>query len=59
VNRVPPGRPVLGGHRLLRLLTVRGLLGVRVCALCGALIVMDAAQQHEIVHRVTYRAGDP
>jgi hypothetical protein len=35
--------------------TVRGLLGVRVCQMCGALIVADAAQQHDAVHRADVR----
>lgn len=61
-GRRVPGRPdgrTRGRHRLLRLITARGLLGVRVCPLCGALIVADAAQQHDAVHRAETRRTDP
>jgi hypothetical protein len=38
-------------RRLLRLLFMPvGLLRVRVCELCGALVVTDAREQHERVH---------
>jgi hypothetical protein len=49
------GRPVHGRYRRLRLMTARGLLRVRVCPLCGALIVADAAEQHDAVHRADVR----
>lgn len=47
-----------GWHRLLRLVTARGLFKVRVCGLCGALIVADAALQHDAVHRADVRRAD-
>lgn len=34
------------------LVTVTGLLAVRVCGLCGALVVRDGAAQHDRHHRV-------
>lgn len=53
-----PVRQARGRHRLLRLITAGGLLGVRVCPLCGALIVADAAEQHDAVHRAEIRRTD-
>jgi hypothetical protein len=38
-------------RRLLRLVLVpAGLLRVRVCGFCGALVVTEAREQHERVH---------
>jgi hypothetical protein len=36
---------------VIRLLTTSGLLRVRVCGLCGALVVSDGADRHDAVHR--------
>ncbi len=50
----PPHRPVpVHRHRRVQLLlTLVGFLRVRVCGLCGSLVVADAAHQHERVHSV-------
>ncbi|WP_219417408.1 hypothetical protein [Pseudonocardia nigra] len=41
-------------RRLLRLLLVPvGVLRVRVCELCGALVVAEAREQHERAHGMT------
>ena len=58
MNRMP-SRRTRGRHRLLWPMTTRGLLGARVCPLCGALIVTDGAEQHEAVHRAGLRSPDP
>lgn len=40
-----------GLRRVMRVLTTRGLLAVRPCPLCAALVVADGEQRHQAVHR--------
>lgn len=47
-----------GLRRVARLLTMRGLLAVAVCPLCGALVVLDGEQRHDQQHRADARRGD-
>jgi hypothetical protein len=37
--------------RAVRLLTTRGLLRVRVCALCAAVVLADGVDRHAAAHR--------
>lgn len=39
-----------GLRRVVGLLTVRGVLRARPCALCGALVVLDGEQRHAAAH---------
>jgi hypothetical protein len=36
---------------VVRLLTTRGLLRIKVCKLCAAVVVAHCADQHEAAHR--------
>ena len=47
-----------GRRRLLRLVTVAGLLRVRVCPLCAALVVAAGAMQHDRVHMIQTTDGE-
>jgi hypothetical protein len=38
--------------RAARLLTTTGLLRVKVCSLCAAVVVAAGADRHDAVHRV-------
>lgn len=40
---------------VLRVITTRGRLAVRVCRLCAAVVVADGAEQHELFHAATLR----
>lgn len=41
--------------RVVRLLTLVGVLRARVCRLCAALVAADGAEQHERYHAATLR----
>lgn len=47
----------MDARRVVRVFTTRGRLHVRVCGLCGSLVLRDARDQHERLHRSTILQG--
>jgi hypothetical protein len=45
-------------RRVYRVLTTAGVLRVRTCELCAALILADAVEHHERVHAAAFAVAD-